>query len=126
MGVCACPNGFSGDSCEINNRDRVLGVYNAVTSSGSGYCNSSAFQITIEVSSYGSNYVTIKNFNGLGAEVFGTVGNSYPTITVPDQVFGSNSFFGQIDLQSNNLTGSFRVRRENPYGSCDGTLTRKP
>jgi len=127
MGNCECPTGFSGDSCETNNRDRVLGVYNSVVNSGSSYCNPSVYQITIEVSSLGSNYVLIKNINGFGADVFGTVNaNNSPTINIPDQVSGSSSFSGYITMQGDNITGGYSINRSNPYGYCTGTITRKP
>lgn len=127
MGTCECPTGFSGDSCEINNRDRVLGIYNAVINNGSSYCNTSVYQVVIEVSSLGSNYVLIKNINGFGADVFGTVNaHNSPTINIPSQVSGSNSFSGFLNLQNDNITGGFSIDRSNPYGYCSGTITRKP
>lgn len=127
MGECECPAGYSGDGCEINNRDRVLGVYNSVVNTGSGYCNPTAFEIIIEVSSLGSNYVLIKNINGYGANLFGTVNpHNSPTINIPSQVFGNNSFNGYLNMQSDNITGGFSIDRSNPYGYCTGTITRKP
>ncbi len=130
-GKCECPTGFSGDSCEINVRDKAIGVFNTVSSSYD--CNLNLYTVTIEASSLGINYVLVKNIDGKGTDLFGTVafgqtgyGSYGVVITFPKQVAGSSSWDGSVGINENGLTGTYRIYRSSPYGSCEGTLTRKP
>jgi hypothetical protein len=123
-GTCVCAAGYGGDNCDHIIRDKIIATYNAQFYSG-GTCANGIFEISIESSNLGLEYVVIRNLDANGTDVFATVveyTDSY-YITIPQQVTANGTFGGSVTIEKPGLTGNDNY---NYTVGCAATITLKP
>lgn len=123
-GICKCPEWTYGDTCQLNVLEKILGNYN-VKAISSYACNDNAYEIEIIKNTIlGSNYVTVKNFDGYGTNVFGKAkggDNQFPLwVEVPSQVVGNKTINGIVKVQYDLIVGNLSITT-----ACYATITRK-
>jgi hypothetical protein len=125
-GLCICKDGYNGETCEINLTNKLSGIY--AISYGSTVCTLTPFEMIIEPSSVGNNYVIIKNIDNIGITVTGIVKynitGTFPTqIEIPSQQIGSREVHGYIHLTADFQAGSAIIHNSST-NACEGNLTR--
>jgi hypothetical protein len=111
---CACT--FS--ACKKDNpRDKFIGTFNAL-----GACQPNPYQIVVEPSTVGDNYVNIKNMYADSAVVLGLLGSDV-YIAVNTQIVGSNTYNGNLNFNDEaKTTGTFYCIKNGV--ACGGVTTR--
>lgn len=119
-GICACPDGYTGDECETEDRAKFLGAYSVSESCDSG---NYTYEMNINTSGSGIRNI-VMGFGGysLSATVNGnslTIANQ--TVNIQGNSF---TFSGSGQISGSILTVSYTLSAGTESDSCTATATK--
>ena len=126
-GICDCPNGFEGDSCQINSNLRYEGLYNVVeTCSSSGGDNLITYVSSINADTSVAGRITFSNINNRGLQLKANVNDNFISIPAqpipPLQVTGGS---GQINQSTLTINIKYSYTESGVTSSCDAIFTKQ-
>lgn len=123
-GDCVCEAGYTGASCDTEERAALLGAYSVSESCTSG---NYTYNITVVTSSTAVTTIIIQNFGDYGANVSATVSGSSITIANQTVTVGGFplTFSGSGQMSGNILTITYTVSDGTDSDTCTMTCTKQ-
>lgn len=124
-GVCVCPTGYEGTSCDTKVRDRFVGKW-----TGSDVCGLGTYNITLNISASSTNGITalVDNPGGFGSAVTitGEVTSSTTLSFTKQDVGSGRSLTGTMTFNNNAMTFSYTVTPTvGAADQCNGTYAKQ-
>ena len=120
-GTCNCPDGYSGASCEVEDRAKFIGTYNLSEICNSG---SDAYGISIAKNpSFGVTEIIFNNLYNAGLTTRATV--SGDDVTIFSQTLGTGTIEGSGAISGNTLNLTYSVTVGGNSDACTAVCTKQ-